>query len=324
MADVLMKVNHVKKHFAFYENLRKKSVKAVDDISLEIYRGETLGLVGESGCGKSTLGRVLLRLQEKTEGSVIFEGKNLHSLSKKEMQKCRRDMQIVFQDPYACLNPRLTVGQIIEEPLKFHGVKSKAERLERVKSVMASVSLPEGTIHRYPHELSGGQQQRVGIARALVLRPKFIVCDEAVSALDVSVQAQILNLLAKLMDEYQLTFLFVSHNLAVVHHICDRIAVMYLGRIVEIADKKTLFSNPMHPYTKALMSAILTTEKSGQIDNFTLTSDLPNPIDPPSGCHFHPRCDHMCQQCSENEPELVQVEPGHYVACPYTWKISQE
>lgn len=315
MDEILIKVQNLKKHFPFSEGMKKKDVKAVDGVSLNIRRGETLGLVGESGCGKSTLGRVILRLQDKSEGGVFFEGREVFSLNKRELLRCRRDMQIIFQDPYACLNPRLTVGQIIAEPLKFHGIKSKQEQRRRVEEVMASVSLPLDILKRYPHELSGGQQQRVGIARALILKPKFIVCDEAVSALDVSVQAQILNLLVKLKEEYQLTYLFISHNLAVVHHLCDRIAVMYLGKIVEIADKETLFKNPLHPYTKALMSAVLSVEGKDEIEGFTLMSDLPNPIDPPSGCRFHPRCDKCCEKCSLAEPELVEVEPGHFVSC---------
>lgn len=315
MDNVLIKVQDLKKHFPFSEGMQKKYVKAIDGVSLEILRGETLGLVGESGCGKSTLGRVILRLQDKTEGNIFFEDKEVFELNKRELLRCRRDMQIIFQDPYACLNPRLTIGEIIAEPLKFHGVKSREEQQRRVREVVESVSLPLDILKRYPHELSGGQQQRVGIARALILKPKFIVCDEAVSALDVSVQAQILNLLVKLKEEYQLTYLFISHNLAVVHHLCDRIAVMYLGKIVEIADKETLFQNPLHPYTKALMAAVLSVEEKDEIESFTLMSDLPNPIDPPCGCRFHPRCEKACDKCSKTEPQLVEVEPGHFVSC---------
>lgn len=315
MDHVLIKIQNLKKHFPFAEGMQKKTVKAIDGISLDIFRGETVGLVGESGCGKSTLGRVILRLQDKSEGNVYFEGKEVFSMNKRELLRCRRDMQIIFQDPYACLNPRLTIGEIIAEPLKFHGVKDKRQRMERVEAVMKSVSLPLDILNRYPHELSGGQQQRVGIARALILKPKFIVCDEAVSALDVSVQAQILNLLVKLKEEYKLTYLFISHNLAVVHHLCDRIAVMYLGKIVEIADKETLFRNPLHPYTRALMSAVLSADGKDEIDRFELAGELPNPIDPPSGCRFHPRCDNACEKCMQEEPHLVEVEPGHLVAC---------
>ena len=315
MADVLVKAEHVKKYFSFNEGLSRKNVKAVDDVSLEIFRGETLGLVGESGCGKSTLGRVLLRLREKTGGSVSFEGRDIHALGSRELKALRKDMQIVFQDPYACLNPRLTVGKIIAEPLKFHGVRSKKARLERVKEVMAAVSLPESMLDRYPHELSGGQQQRVGIARALVLQPKFIVCDEAVSALDVSVQAQILNLLAELKKEYQLTYLFISHNLAVVHHLCDRVAVMYLGKIVEIADKERLFRDARHPYTKVLLSALLDAAVSTNIEDFSLSGELPDPVDTPAGCRFHPRCPHCTERCRSEQPELRALEDGHLVAC---------
>ncbi len=315
MDTILIKAEHLTKHFPFREGLKEKTVKAVNDVSLEICRGETLGLVGESGCGKSTLGRVLLRLREKNDGQIWFDGKDLSSLNKKGLLHCRQNMQIIFQDPYACLNPRLTIGKIIAEPLKFHGIHSKKEQQRRIAEVMEAVSLPKEILKRYPHELSGGQQQRVGIARALILKPKFIVCDEAVSALDVSVQAQILNLLVKLKKEYNLTYLFISHNLAVVRHICDRIAVMYLGQIVEIADTETLFRNPMHPYTQALMSAVLSVDKKFDIEQFSLMSDLPNPINPPSGCSFHPRCNQMCAQCSSQKPELVEVEPGHYVRC---------
>lgn len=315
MSDILIHAENVRKYFSFSEGLRKQNVKAVDDVSLDIFRGETLGLVGESGCGKSTLGRVILRLREKTGGTVLFEGKDLHHLSNREMKKMRANMQIIFQDPHACLNPRLTVGKIIEEPLKFHGNVSKEERRQRVKAVMASVGLSEAMMERYPHELSGGQQQRVSIARALILRPKFIVCDEAVSALDVSIQAQILNLLVQLKEEYQLTFLFISHNMAVVHHICDRIAVMYLGKIVEIADKESLFRNPVHPYTKALMSSLLTTDNLVDFDDFTLHGDLPSPVNIPAGCRFHTRCSQSCEQCQHAEPAFTEVEPGHFVAC---------
>lgn len=315
MAEILIQAERVTKYYPFGEGFQKKNVKAVDNVSFEIYQGETLGLVGESGCGKSTLGRVILRLREKSSGTVLFEGKDIYRMSSREMKEMRRNMQIIFQDPYACLNPRLTIGSIIAEPLKFHGVVSKNERLQRIKAVMSSVGLSEDMMTRYPHELSGGQQQRVSIARALILRPKFIVCDEAVSALDVSIQAQILNLLEQLKKEYQLTFLFISHNMAVVNHMCDRVAVMYLGRIVEIADKESLFRNPVHPYTKALMSVLLTTDQIGQIDNFTLSGDIPNPVNIPAGCRFHTRCDRVCQKCTNIEPAFVQVEPGHFVAC---------
>lgn len=318
MAEVLVKAEHVKKYFRFTEGLARKSVKAVDDVSLEIFRGETLGLVGESGCGKSTLGRVLLRLREKSGGSVSFDGRDIHALGRRELKALRKDMQIVFQDPYACLNPRLTVGKIIAEPLKFHGIRSKKEQLARVKEVMAAVSLPESMLDRYPHELSGGQQQRVGIARALVLQPKFIVCDEAVSALDVSVQAQILNLLTELKEKFGLTYLFISHNLAVVHHICDRIAVMYLGKIVEVTEKEELFRNPKHPYTLVLMSALLDTDGGTKIEDFFLTGELPDPVDTPSGCRFHPRCPHCTERCRAEEPPLRQSTDGHFVACHRT------
>ncbi len=312
--NILVQVKDIKKHFLMNEGLRRGVLKAVDGVSLDIYKGETLGLVGESGCGKSTLGRVVLRLVEKTSGEVLFDGQDVYALKPKELVRLRRKMQIIFQDPYACLNPRLRIEDIIAEPLRFHEKLSSEERKERVAKVMADVGLNEDMARRFPHELSGGQQQRVGIARALILRPEFIVCDEPVSALDVSVQAQILNLLVTMKEEYKLTYLFVSHNLAVIHHICDRIAVMYLGQIVEVADKEELFSNPLHPYTKALISAVLSVDEEENRSRIILKGDLPDPSNPPEGCRFRTRCVYAEDAC-EQEQTLQEVKPGHWLRC---------
>lgn len=315
--QVLIHLEDVKKYFEFKDGFATEYVKAVDGITLDIFKGETLGLVGESGCGKSTLGRTILRLYDKAEGTVLFQGKNVYEQSSKELLKLRRDMQIVFQDPLASLNPRKTIFQIIEEPLRFHGYKNRDERKKLVEQIMQAVGLNPNVGNRYPHEFSGGQQQRVGIARALILRPEFIVCDEAVSALDVSVQAQILNLLQKLKKEYNLTYLFISHNLSVIKHICDRIVVMYLGNVVEVATKEQLFSNPCHPYTRALISAIPLPDPAQKRQRIMLEGDIPSPAHPPEGCRFHPRC-YECagkEACCQDRPRLVEVEPGHFVAC---------
>lgn len=309
-----IEIRDVKKYFSMNEGLRKGTLKAVDGVSLDIFKGETLGLVGESGCGKSTLGRVILRLVEKTSGEIRFDGQDIYELNAKELVGFRKRMQIVFQDPYACLNPRLRIEDIIAEPLRFHEKINAKERRDRVAKVMSDVGLSEDMAQRYPHELSGGQQQRVGIARALILKPEFIVCDEPVSALDVSVQAQILNLLVSMKNEYKLTYLFISHNLAVVHHICDRIAVMYLGQIVEIADKEELFSNPLHPYTKALISAVLSIDEEENRDRTILKGDLPDPSNPPAGCRFKTRCGMADGNC-EREQMLVEARPGHWLRC---------
>ena len=315
--QVLIHLEDVKKYFEFKDGFATEYVKAVDGITLDIFKGETLGLVGESGCGKSTLGRTILRLYDKAEGTVSFQGKDIYGQSSKELLKLRRDMQIVFKDPLASLNPRKTIFQIIEEPLRFHGYKNREERREMVEQIMQAVGLNPNVGNRYPHEFSGGQQQRVGIARALILRPEFIVCDEAVSALDVSVQAQILNLLQKLKKEYNLTYLFISHNLSVIKHICDRIVVMYLGNVVEVATKEQLFSNPCHPYTRALISAIPLPDPAQKRQRIMLEGDIPSPAHPPEGCRFHPRC-YECagkEACCQDRPRLVEVEPGHFVAC---------
>ena len=309
----LIQLRDVRKHYPVNEGLRKTVLKAVDGVTFDIYEGESLGLVGESGCGKSTLGRVILRLIEKTSGDVLFDGRDIYAMRQAELVDLRRSMQIIFQDPYACLNPRLHIEDIIAEPLHFHERPSRRELKERVIRMMTDVGLSPDMARRFPHELSGGQQQRVGVARALILRPQFIVCDEPVSALDVSVQAQILNLLAEMKESHRLTYLFISHNLAVVHHLCDRIVVMYLGQVVEIADKDELFANPMHPYTQALISAVLSIDDDGE-NHAVLTGDLPDPTNPPEGCRFITRCVLASEAC-KREQLLVEVRPGHWLRC---------
>ena len=290
-------------------------VQAVDNVSFDIIAGETLGLVGESGCGKSTVGRCLLRLYEPTSGEVLFEGRNIVGLPNREMQALRREMQIIFQDPYASLNPRLSIRSIISEPLKIHKTGTKAEQNDKVEDLLVKVGLDSKYADRYPHEFSGGQRQRIGIARALALNPKFIICDEPVSALDVSVQAQVVNLLQELQDEFGLTYLFISHGLAVVEHISDRVAVMYLGKIVEICNAAELYGSPLHPYTKALLSAIPAPEPKHKRDRIVLKGDVPTPINPPSGCRFRTRCPIAIDECSNIDPDLREITPGHFAAC---------
>ena len=290
-------------------------VRAVDGVTFEIFRGETLGLVGESGCGKSTVGRCLLRLIEPTHGEIKFAGQDVRSLSGGALRALRREMQIIFQDPYASLNPRLTVRDIVGEPLVIHGLGSREERHARVAELLRKVGLDPDYMTRYPHEFSGGQRQRIGIARALALNPKLIVADEPVSALDVSVQAQVINLLEDLQSEFNLTYLFISHGLAVVEHISTRVAVMYLGRIVEVASAAELYANPLHPYTRARLSAIPVPDPARKRERIVLHGDVPTPINPPAGCRFHTRCPEAIQECSRIDPDLREVAPGHTVAC---------
>ena len=319
MADNLLEVKNLKKYFPVKAGIFKRTVahvKAVDDISFSIKEGETLGLVGESGCGKSTAGRTILRLLEATEGEVVFEGKNVMDLDKSAMRAIRRDMQIIFQDPYASLNPRMTVADIVGEPLDIHNLaKNKKERNERVKEILENVGLGSEYMNRYPHEFSGGQRQRIGVARALAVDPKLIIADEPVSALDVSVQAQVINLLQDLQKEYGLTYLFIAHDLSVVKHISDRVAVMYLGKLVELTDKKELFNNPLHPYTQSLLSAIPEADPRKKKERIILEGDVPSPVDPPSGCRFHPRCPKAFEPCSVKEPEFKEYGDGHFAAC---------
>lgn len=309
----LLGVRGLVKHFPVENS--DDVVRAVDGVSFDIFAGETLGLVGESGCGKSTVGRCLLRLHEPTAGEVLFEGQNIIGLPHREMQALRREMQIIFQDPYASLNPRLSIRSIISEPLKIHGIGNKAEQRERVADLLSKVGLDPKYMDRYAHEFSGGQRQRIGIARALALNPKLIICDEPVSALDVSVQAQVVNLLQDLQQEFGLTYLFISHGLAVVEHISNRVAVMYLGKIVEIAEAKELYENPLHPYTKALLSAIPIPDPKEKRERIILTGDVPTPINPPSGCRFRTRCPIAKPECASVEPTLEEHGSGHLAAC---------
>jgi len=311
--DPLVKVKGLVKHFPVEGT--DDVVRAVDGVSFEIFRGETLGLVGESGCGKSTVGRCLLRLIEPTAGEISFEGRDVVSLGKQELRELRREMQIVFQDPYASLNPRMRVGSIVGEPLVIHNIGTKRERRDRVAELLKRVGLNPDYSKRYAHEFSGGQRQRIGVARTLALNPKLIVADEPVSALDVSVQAQVVNLLQDLQEEFKLAYLFISHGLAVVEHISTRVAVMYLGRIVEIATAADLYAQPLHPYTKALLSAIPIPDPKHKRERIVLSGDVPTPINPPSGCRFRTRCPIAIDECARIDPELREVFPGHSVAC---------
>ena len=319
----LVEAEGLTKHFAIRAGgfLHRHTIplRAVDDVALAILPGETLGLVGESGCGKSTLGRLLIRLLPSTGGEIRFDGADITGLTGGALRDKRRSMQIIFQDPYGALNPRMSVEDIIMEPLLIHGAQANAETRAQVTAMLELVGLPPRVRDRFPHEFSGGQRQRIGIARALVLRPKFVVCDEPVSALDVSVQAQIVNLLQDLQGELGLTYLFIAHDLGVVKHISNRVAVMYLGKIVEVADKRTLYAAPLHPYTKALIAAVPVThpaERSrGRRDRERLTGDIPSALHPPSGCHFHTRCPHVMPVCRTEEPRTVEPAPGHRVAC---------
>ncbi len=323
MAERLIEVQELKKWFPIKKGFLKKTVghvKAVDGLSFSINKGETLGIVGESGCGKSTMGRTLLRLLEPTSGRIFFEGEDITELKKEGLREKRRDMQIIFQDPFASLDPRMSVGSIISEPLKVHKVLSGKALEERVAQLLSEVGLNPDYASRYPHEFSGGQRQRVGIARALALKPKLIVCDEAVSALDVSVQGQIINLLQELKDRFSLTYIFIAHDLGVVRHISDRVAVMYLGKMLELADKDELYENPLNPYTKALLQAVPVLDPDRIKTAPVLEGEIPSPADPPSGCRFHTRCNMAIDRCKESEPKLNEVTPGHFCACHLYYK----
>jgi oligopeptide/dipeptide ABC transporter ATP-binding protein len=317
-ADDLIEVRGLVKYFPVRGGILQRTqgwVKAVDDVSFTIRRGETLGLVGESGCGKTTVGRLLLRLIEPTAGQVLFEGRDLIAAGGSDLKALRREMQIIFQDPFSSLDPRSQIGDSIGEGLLIHGVRDARERRRMVLEIMRRVGLAEDHMRRYPHEFSGGQRQRIGIARALVLHPKFIVCDEPVSALDVSIQAQVLNLLKQLQREFELTYLFIAHNMSVVEHISDRIVVMYLGKVVEVAERMELYRNPQHPYTQALMSAIPVPNPDLKRERTILTGDVPSPLNPPSGCPFHPRCPVAIDVCSRVVPPLIDLGGEHLAAC---------
>lgn len=319
MSESLLKVEHVVKHFPIHGGLFSRqiaSVKAVSDISFELKKGETLGLVGESGCGKSTLGRCLIRLIEPTSGKIFFNGEDITTVDNNRMRDLRRKMQIIFQDPYASLNPRMTIGAILEEPLVIHNLyPDEKQRKERVQELIKLVGLRPEHLSRYPHEFSGGQRQRVGIARALAVNPEIIICDEPVSALDVSIQAQVINLLMELQQKLGLTYIFIAHDLKVVEHVSTKVAVMYLGQIVEMAEADELYKNPQHPYTKALLSAIPIPDPKPRPERIILTGDVPSPIAPPPGCYFNPRCPMASAECKMTKPELVEKSKGHFVSC---------
>ena len=326
--DLLLHVDDLKMHFPINKGIifqrQVGAIKAVDGLTFDLYRGETLGLVGESGCGKSTTGRAILQLYRPTEGSVVFEGKELTEIKGEELRRMRRSMQMIFQDPYASLNPRMTVGSIISEPLEVHNIgNSRKERQERVQELLKIVGLNPYFVNRYPHEFSGGQRQRIGVARALAVNPSFIVCDEPISALDVSIQAQIINLLEDLQEELNLTYLFIAHDLSVVRHIADRIAVMYLGKMAELADRDELYANPMHPYTQALLSAVPIPDPviENERKRIILEGDVPSPANPPQGCNFSTRCPRVMDICRQEDPTFKDYGNGHFVAC---WLYEEE
>jgi len=329
MSEYLLDVRNLKMHFPIHGGIFRRQigkVYAVDDVSLKVKAGETIGLVGESGCGKTTVGRTILRLYDSTDGDVIFEGNNMSKLHRKELRDLRRDFQMIFQDPFESLNSRHTIGDIVEEPFIIHGIGTPEERKAEVIKLLNRVGIPENSLTRFPHEFSGGQRQRIGIARAIALKPKMIICDEPVSALDVSIQSQILNLLLELQQEMRLTYLFIAHDLAVVKHISDRIAVMYLGKIVEYSDADILYENPVHPYTYALISAIPVPDPTVRKKKQVLKGDVPSPIHPPSGCVFHTRCPHVTDRCKIEEPRL-RPAPGtigedHLQACLLAGEVS--
>lgn len=319
--EPLLEVRGLKKHFLVRKGLfgEKGAVKAVDGVSFSVMPQESFAVVGESGCGKTTLGRLILALEKPTEGEVFFEGKNIYDIRRSELRSLRRDIQVIFQDPFSSLNPRMTVEQIITEPFIIHGVyKDQAERKNRIKELLDCCGISQNHLSRHPHEFSGGQRQRVGIARALALNPKLIIADEPVSALDVSIQAQILNLLKDLQKEFRLTYIFISHDFSVVRHLCNRIAVMYLGKIVELAGSEALFNDPQHPYTDALLSAVPVPDPDieKRRKRVLLSGDVPSPLNPPSGCHFHPRCRYALESCKTLPPALTEAKPAHWAACP--------
>ncbi|MDX5475993.1 MAG: ATP-binding cassette domain-containing protein [Bacillaceae bacterium] len=307
----LVELKNLTKHFRVNGGV----VKAVDGVDLSIFPGETVGLVGESGCGKSTIGKTTIRLFEATDGEVLFEGKDIYRYSEKQLNQLRKEMQIIFQDPYASLNPRMTVESIIGEPIDIHRIWKGKERKERIKELLRLVGLNEEHMQRYPHEFSGGQRQRIGIARALALQPKFIVCDEPISALDVSIQAQVVNLLKELQEKFNLTYLFIAHDLSMVKYISDRILVMYLGNMMELASSDELCEEPLHPYTQALLSAVPNPKPGGGRERIVLEGDVPSPLNPPSGCVFHTRCPHAMPQCKSDKPSWQEVKNNHFVAC---------
>ncbi|MGB9639929.1 MAG: ABC transporter ATP-binding protein [Anaerolineales bacterium] len=320
----LVEVKNLVKYFPVRSGLFQRVVawvKAVDDVSFTVKYGETLGLVGESGCGKSTVGRTMLRLIEPTSGEMYFNGENVFKLKGEDLKAIRRDLQIIFQDPYASLDPRVAIGESIMEGLNIHNIGTPKERFDIMIDTLKKVGLEDYHARRYPHEFSGGQRQRIGIARALALRPKFIVCDEPVSALDVSIQSQVLNILKDLQEEFDLTYLFIAHNFSVVEHISDRVAVMYLGKIVELADRNELFLKPLHPYTQALMSAIPIPDPHLKRERIILKGDVPSPLNPPTGCRFHPRCRFANEICAREEPKMRELKPEHFVACHYAEKF---